>query len=179
MELSWGLSNSCLLLSWSSMLRHGSAVKKYSSFHSCIYFFYSHPLPLLIRVPCALLHDMNWWPTSYMLHWSFHWPVSTELAEKSQGEARLTTLLWDLQGMHGSCKEWQCGTEGEGWSPVKLSGQGREAQDEATLSCILTLLAAHHSGTETLYDGYTENFVEGSTDDMVPLVKSRKLFDRC
>lgn len=85
---------------------------------------------------------MNWWPVSYMLHWSFHWPVSTELAEKSQGEARLTTLLWDLQGMHGSCKEWQCGTEGKDWSPVKLCGQGREAQDEAALSYILGLLSS-------------------------------------
>lgn len=55
-----------------------------------------------------------------------------------------------------------------------------EAQDEAALCCVsLVSSAALHSGTETLQDGHIENFVEGSTDSREPLVKRRKIFDRC
>lgn len=82
-----------------------------------------HPLPLLIRASCTLLHDIKWWPISYLLHWPFHWPASMELAEKPQGEVRPATPLWDLQGMHGSCKEQQGGTEGKG-IPWSCTGRG-------------------------------------------------------
>lgn len=46
-----------------------------------------------------------------------------ELAEKPQGKVRLATPLWDLQGMHGSCKEQQCGTEGKGTPEAAQAGE--------------------------------------------------------
>ena len=110
-----------------------------------------HPLPLLIRASCTQLHDMNWWPVSCMLHWSCHWPAPTELAEKPQGEVRLATLLWDLQGLHGSCREHQRGTEGKG---VPWICMGRKETLKVKQLWLVPLIssAAHHNGAETLYD---------------------------
>lgn len=130
--------------------------RKIQLFHFLLHIFFPHPLPLLIRASCMQLHDMNWWPVSRMLHWSFHWPASTKLAEKPQGEARLATLLWDLQGIHGNCKKQQRGTEGKG---IPWSCMGRRERLRVKQLWLLSLVssAAHHNGAETLYDAVPLN----------------------
>lgn len=102
MELAWGLNSSCLLLWRSSMLRHGSALKKYSSFHSCIYFF-SHILCL--SLPEYPVHCSMIWTADPFTHASlilslasFHWvgwkvPRWSEVNNTALGSAR---HAWEL-----------------------------------------------------------------------------------
>lgn len=75
---------------------------------------------------------------------NFHW-VGWKAPVWSKG------LLWDLQDMHGSCKEQQRGTARTG-IPWSCTGRRERLRVKQLWFVSLVSSAAHHNGAETLYD---------------------------